>query len=109
LDVPQRSASMELKLTGAHVPNVYVTATLFKPHEVSDIPLTVAHGFKNIRVEEPGRHMTVSIDAAKSSRSNRRQTVHVKAAPNSWVTLAAVDNGVLQVTSFATPDPYNYY
>jgi uncharacterized protein YfaS (alpha-2-macroglobulin family) len=109
LDVPQRSASLELKLNGAHVPNVYVTATLFKPHEVSDIPLTVAHGFKNLSVEEAGRHMAVSIDAAQSSRSNRRQTVRVKAAPNSWVTLAAVDNGVLQVTNFETPDPYGYY
>jgi uncharacterized protein YfaS (alpha-2-macroglobulin family) len=109
LDVPQRSASMELKLQGAHVPNVYVTATLFKAHEVSDIPLTVAHGFKNLKVEEAGRHMPISIDAVKSSRSNRRQTVRVKAAPNSWVTLAAVDNGVLQVTNFETPDPYTYY
>ncbi|RYZ23820.1 MAG: alpha-2-macroglobulin family protein [Chitinophagaceae bacterium] len=109
IDVAQRSASMELKLNGAHVPNVYVTATLFKPHSVSDIPLTVAHGFKNLKVEEAGRRLGVRIAAAASSRSNRRQTVQVKAAPNSWVTLAAVDNGVLQVTGFETPDPYGYY
>ncbi|MEI2738677.1 MAG: hypothetical protein V9F01_07820 [Chitinophagaceae bacterium] len=38
-----------------HVPNVYITATLIKPHEVSDIPLTVAHGFKNVTVEDKGR------------------------------------------------------
>jgi len=108
INVERRSASMELKLQELHVPNVYVTATLFRPHEVSDIPLTVAHGFRNIKVEEPGRQLPVSIDAVKSSRSNRRQTVRIKAAPNSWVTIAAVDNGVLQVTDFATPDPYNY-
>ncbi|RYY39115.1 MAG: alpha-2-macroglobulin family protein [Chitinophagaceae bacterium] len=109
LDVTRRNASMELKLEGAHVPNVYITATLFKAHEVSDIPLTVAHGFKNISVEEPGRHMPVSIEAPKTSRSNRKQTVRVKAAPNSYVTLAAVDNGVLQISDFETPDPYDFF
>jgi uncharacterized protein YfaS (alpha-2-macroglobulin family) len=109
LDVQQRSASMTLKLQSAHVPNIYVTATLIKPHEVSDMPLTVAHGFKSIAVAEPGRRIDVQIKSAASSRSNKRQQVHITAAPNSWVTLAAVDNGVLQVSDFETPKPYEYY
>ena len=109
LEVAKRTASLEVKLTGAHVPNVYVTATLFKPHGISDIPLTVAHGFENIKVQEPGRNIAVVIAAQKSVRSHTRQKVSVKAAPGSYVTLAAVDNGVLQVTDFKTPDPYRYY
>ncbi|MGZ5285673.1 MAG: alpha-2-macroglobulin family protein, partial [Flavisolibacter sp.] len=32
-----------------------------------------------------------------------------KATPGSYITLAAVDNGVLQVSDFKTPDPYAYY
>jgi uncharacterized protein YfaS (alpha-2-macroglobulin family) len=109
LEVAKRSASMEVKLDGAHVPNMYITATLFKPHEVSDIPLTVAHGFQNVKVEERSRKIAVAISAPQSSRSQRSQRVTVKAAPNSYVTLAAVDNGVLQVTDFQTPNPYEYY
>jgi uncharacterized protein YfaS (alpha-2-macroglobulin family) len=109
VNVVKRTASLDLKLAGDHVPNVYITATLIKPHEVSDIPLTVAHGFQNVRVEERGRKMPVEIRAQKTSRSHTRQRVSVKAAPNSYVTLAAVDNGVLQVTDFKTPDPYSYY
>ena len=31
------------------------------------------------------------------------------AAPGSYVTLSAVDNGVLQVSNFETPDPYNFF
>jgi hypothetical protein len=42
--VEQRTASVDLKLTTDHLPNTYITATLFKVHDVSDIPLTVAHG-----------------------------------------------------------------
>jgi uncharacterized protein YfaS (alpha-2-macroglobulin family) len=55
VDVSKREASLNLKLNSEHVPNVYITATLIKPHELSDIPLTVAHGFKNVPVEEKNR------------------------------------------------------
>ncbi|HVG15789.1 MAG TPA: MG2 domain-containing protein [Chitinophagaceae bacterium] len=109
LTVEKKTASMDLKLAGDHVPNVYVTATLTKPHEVSDMPLTVAHGFQNITVEESGRKMPVKITAAKSVRSKTHQKVTVAATPGSYISLAAVDNGVLQVSDFKTPDPYEYY
>ena len=109
VEVKNRFASLDIKLSGDHVPNIYVTATLIKPHEVSDIPLTVAHGFQSLKVEEPGRKIPVEITAKQSSRSKQKQQVRVKATPNSYVSLAAVDNGVLQITDFNTPDPYNYY
>jgi uncharacterized protein YfaS (alpha-2-macroglobulin family) len=109
VDVSKKLATIDLKLASEYVPNVYVTATLIKPHEISGIPLTVAHGFQNIKVEEKGRKIPVEITAQKSLRSNTHQKVRVKAIPGSYVTLAAVDNGVLQVTDFKTPDPYSYY
>jgi alpha-2-macroglobulin len=109
VDVTKKLATVDLKLTSEHVPNIYVTATLIKPHEVSGIPLTVAHGFQNIKVDERGRTIPVQITAQTSSRSNTHQKVRVKALPGSYITLAAVDNGVLQVTDFKTPDPYSYY
>jgi alpha-2-macroglobulin len=109
LDVANRTASLTLPLNGEHVPNVYITATLVKPHEVSDIPLTVAHGFQSVKVEEKSRKIPVEIVAQKSVRSKTHQKVTVKAAAGSLVTLAAVDNGVLQISDFKTPDPYNYF
>lgn len=109
IDVVKKTASLDLKLTSGYVPNIYVTATLFKPHEISDIPLTVAHGFQNIKVEEDGRKIGVSIVSNTKVRSKTTQSVKVKALPGSYVTLAAVDNGVLQVSNFKTPDPYGYY
>ncbi|MBC6492128.1 alpha-2-macroglobulin [Flavihumibacter stibioxidans] len=109
VDVDKRSAALELPLTSEHLPNVYITATLIKPHEVSDIPLTVAHGFSNITVEDKRKQMPVEIIASESVRSRTRQKVKVKAPAGSMVTLAAVDNGVLQVTGFSTPDPYQYF
>ena len=109
IDVVKRSASVELKLTGDAVPNAYITATLIKPHGVSDIPLTVAHGFENVSVEEKSRKISVEILAGKSVRSGTLQEIKIKTTPGNLVTLAAVDNGVLQVTDFKTPDPYGYF
>ncbi|RYY54030.1 MAG: alpha-2-macroglobulin family protein [Chitinophagaceae bacterium] len=109
VEVSNRTASVDLKVTSDFLPNAYITATLIKPHEMSDIPLTVAHGFKNVTVEEKGRKMDVQIEAKKAVRSKTRQTVKVKAAPGSFVTLSAVDNGVLQISDFQTPDPYDYF
>lgn len=109
VNVENRTASVDLKLSSEHLPNVYITATLIKPHEVSDIPLTVAHGFRNIKVEERSRKMDLVVSAPKSVRSRTHQKISVKASPGSYVTLAAVDNGVLQVSDFKTPDPYNYF
>ncbi len=109
VEVSNRNASVTLPLNGEEVPNVYITATLIKPHEVAEIPLTVAHGFQNIKVEEKSRRIPVELVASKAVRSRTHQKVTVKAAPGSYVTLAAVDNGILQVSDFKTPDPYNYF
>lgn len=109
LTVENRSASFDFPLSAAHLPNVYISATLIKPHSSSDIPLTVAHGFKSIKVDEKSRKMDVQITASKTSRSRTKQKVKINAAPGSYVTLAAVDNGVLQVSNMQTPDPYNYF
>ena len=109
VNVTERSISVDLPVSGSHIPNVYITATLIKAHEVSDLPLTVAHGFKNVKVEDKSRKIPVEILASKSVRSKTTQKITVKASPGSYVTLAAVDNGVLQVSDFKTPDPYNFF
>jgi uncharacterized protein YfaS (alpha-2-macroglobulin family) len=109
LNVDKRNAAVDLKLSGENVPNFYITATLIKPHDVSDIPLTVAHGFVNVKVEEKSRKIPVQLISQKTVRSRTHQKVKVKATPGSFVTLAAVDNGVLQVSDFKTPDPYSYF
>ena len=60
-------------------------------------------------VEEKERKIPVEIVAQKKIRSHTQQEIKIKAAPNSMVTLSAVDNGVLQVSDFHTPDPYGYF
>jgi len=109
LDVKNRAASISIQLNEKSIPNVYITATLIKPHAESEMPLTVAHGFKPILVEELSRKIPVKIISAKSARSRTKQKVTVKAIPGCKVTLAAVDEGILQLTNYKTPDPFNFF
>ncbi len=109
VETDKRAASFELDLSGKYVPNVYVTATLFRPHRKSDIPLMVAHGFAPVLVENPDNNIEIDIEAAEKSRSNTSQIIKVNARPNSAITIAVVDEGILQVTGFDTPDPYGFF
>lgn len=109
VQVDKRTASLDLNMKAEYLPNAYVTATLIKPNAQSDMPLTVAHGFKSLTVEDKGRKMAVQIFAEKSVRSRTHQKVRVKAAPGSKVTIAAVDEGILSITGYKTPDPYGHF
>lgn len=110
VEVKNRAASADFVMGNEHLPNVYITATLFKPHTVgNNLPLTAAHGIAVVGVKDDGKRLAVSIKSASASRSQTTQRVTVKAASGSMVCLAAVDNGILAVTNFRTPDPYDWY
>ena len=109
IETDKRAASFNIDIKEEYLPNVFVSATLFRPHEESDIPLTVAHGYASLKVDNPSYRMPIKIETVKKSRANTKQTIKVKARPNSAVTLAVVDEGILQVSGYNTPDPYKFY
>ena len=109
LEVKDKSASLQIDLGEQHVPNIYVSATLIKRANLSDIPLTVAHGLRNISIAKANTQLPVTISASESSRSQVKQTIRVKTAPNAQVTIAVVDEGILSIKNFKSPDPYGYF
>ena len=109
IETDKRAASFQLNIKPEYLPNVFISATLFRAHEVSDIPLTVANGYACIKVDDPANKMQIAIEAPEKSRSNTKQTIKIKAKPNSALTIAVVDEGILQVAGYPTPDPYGFY
>jgi uncharacterized protein YfaS (alpha-2-macroglobulin family) len=109
VETDKKTASLSLKITDKYLPNAYISATLIKPHTASEMPLTVAHGVQPFLVESGNTKIAMSITAAKSVRSKTKQTINVKGAPNSYITIAAVDEGILAMTGFETPDPHAYF
>jgi uncharacterized protein YfaS (alpha-2-macroglobulin family) len=109
LTTKNKSATLDLKADEAFLPNVYISATLFRPMDGSDMPLTVAHGFQPVMVEHLRNHLPVTVSMVPQSRSKTKQTITVKTAPGAYVTVAAVDEGILQVKNYQTPEPYEYF
>lgn len=109
LNTDNKSASLTLKAGDELVPNAYVTATLFRPMDGVEMPLTVAHGFRNISVKNAADHLPLDISIAEKSRSKTKQNIRVKTAPGAYVTIAAVDEGILQVKNYQSPDAFQYF
>ncbi|TLU97967.1 alpha-2-macroglobulin family protein [Dyadobacter luticola] len=109
LTTEKKAAEFKLDIKDEHLPNVFITATLIRTLEASDIPLTVAHGFTPILVEDPDRKLPVTITAVEKSRSKTRQQIRIKTSPNAQVTLAVVDEGILQIKNTKTPDIHGHF
>lgn len=92
-------------------PNVYVSALLVKnPHLDSKELFTPdrAYGVKSFRVEPSDKLHTVKLDAPNEVQPNSPLEVKIDIGPQAgptYATIAAVDEGILSLTRFKTPDP----
>lgn len=111
LETNNRSASYSIPLKNEYLPNVYVSATLIKPNTDQKIPLTVAHGFQNITVNKEANRLPIQIIAIEKSRSRTKQKICIKTKAESdiQVTIAVIDEGILQLKNTKTPDPYGFF
>ncbi len=110
LTTDNKSAELSFSVGAEHLPNVYITATLIRAIDASsNLPLTVAHGFAPVMVSDADTKLPVTITAVTQSRSKTKQTIRVKTARNAQVTIAVVDEGILQLKNFTTPDPHGYF
>ncbi len=97
----------EIPLTAAMTPNVYIHVSLIQPHrdKTSDTPIRL-YGVIPILVEDPGTRLEPAIKMADEIRPKEKFRVEVRESggrPMTY-TLAVVDEGLLGLTRFATPD-----
>ena len=109
LTTTNKSAEWSFSVGNEHLPNVYVTATLIRAIDNTTLPLTVAHGFAPVMVQNADTKLPVTITATTQSRSKTKQIIRIKTASNAQVTVAVVDEGILQLKNFKTPDPHGFF
>ncbi|MEZ4903272.1 MAG: MG2 domain-containing protein [Spirosomataceae bacterium] len=109
LDTDNKSAEFSFSVTEEHLPNAYVSATLIRPLDNSNLPLTVAHGFASVKVEDDDTQLPVEVVSVEKSRSKTKQKIKIKTARNAQVTVAVVDEGILQIKNFQTPDIHGFF
>jgi len=91
-------------------PNFYVFATLLQPHAQTnnDLPIRL-YGVLNINVDNKNTVLTPVITMADELRPEKEFTVSVSEKDKKAMTytLAIVDDGLLDLTSFKTPNAWN--
>lgn len=110
VDVQAGKTSWEFKLKDFY-PNVFVSAFLIKdPHleSAQSFMPDRAFGVRSFRVEPEEFSDTIKIEVAGEIRPNSTLTVDLtfpSSATGRFVTVAAVDEGILSLTRFKSPDP----
>lgn len=98
------------KVTEEMTPNFYVYISLVRPHEktADGAPIRL-YGVQPVMVENPGSHLEPVLSVADAVHPEEQFTVKVseKHGKPMTYTLAIVDEGLLDITGFKTPDPWN--
>jgi uncharacterized protein YfaS (alpha-2-macroglobulin family) len=106
------STSFTFKVTEDMTPNIYIHISLLQPQDGKDNDLPVRmYGILPITVFSPASQLTPQIKTSKEWRPNQKVTIKVSEAGNQAMTytLAIVDEGLLDLTRFQTPDPWNHF
>ncbi len=115
VDVSGGDTEVSLPVTEDWGAGAYVTASLFRPMDIAQKRMpSRAIGLSWLQVEPGDRKLDVALSAPATLRPDTRLEVPVKLAnlaPGSeaYVTVAAVDLGILNLTGFKTPAPENWY
>lgn len=96
-------------VTADMTPNVFVNVTMIQPHAqtVNDLPIRL-YGVIPISVEDPATHLTPVIKTPEVWKPETKSSVTVseKDGKEMTYTIAIVDEGLLDLTRFKTPDPW---
>jgi hypothetical protein len=110
-DKLSNEGKVEFKATEEMVPNVYVYVSLVQPRNAgNDMPLRM-YGVVPVKIEDSQLQLKPVLSVPETSNTKKTIQVTVKEENNKPMTytLAIVDEGILGLTNFATPDPYKYF
>ncbi|MBO4570295.1 MAG: alpha-2-macroglobulin [Bacteroidales bacterium] len=101
-----------VKIENGMSPNVYASVMLVQPYRsaANDAPIRL-FGVTRIKIEDASTHLDPKVDIAAEVRPESEVTFTVKEAsgrPMSYV-VALVDEGLLSLTRYKTPNPWNIF
>ncbi|BDA83663.1 membrane protein [Aureimonas sp. SA4125] len=114
-DIPAEGGDVTLDVTRDWGPGVYVTAVLYRPMNLVEKRMPGrAIGLVHAAVDPGNRALAVSLKAPAEIEPRRTVDVGLTVAgiaegETAYVTLAAVDVGILNITSFTPPSPNDFY
>jgi uncharacterized protein YfaS (alpha-2-macroglobulin family) len=115
ITVPVGGTTVRLKSSAAWGGGTYVLVSVVQPRDPVETPKPRrAIGLVYVKLDPKDRKLTVDLGAATKIRGRDQLVVpvHIKGlkfGQKAKVTIAAVDQGILNLTKFASPDPVEWY
>jgi alpha-2-macroglobulin len=97
-----------IRVTRDMGPNFYIHVSLLQAHSrENDLPLRL-YGIQSVTVEDPATRLEPEVKAPAEMRPDQTYTITVREKQKKGMayTLALVDEGLLDLTRFRTPDPH---
>jgi len=112
IDAQKGMTDVELTITEAMAPNAYISISLLQKHQntTNDLPIRL-FGVIPIEVENPKRKLQPQLKLPESIRPESTYSIEVSEENGKAMTytIAIVDEGLLDLTSFTTPDIYKHF
>lgn len=93
-------------------PNIYATVSLIQPHSqsINDLPVRM-YGTIPVFIEDKNSylHPEISMPSVIRPEQQTSLTVSEKSGREMYYSIAIVDDGLLDLTNFKTPDPHSYF
>lgn len=107
-----QATTFEVKATSDMCPNTYIAVSLIQPHSNrdNDRPIRM-YGVVNVNIDDPSLRLNPEIKMPKELRPGQNFTVEVKEKNGQEMnyTIAIVDEGLLSLTAFRTPEPFSAF
>jgi uncharacterized protein YfaS (alpha-2-macroglobulin family) len=112
IDLSKDKKTLEIEATPEMAPNIYINLTLIQPHNktTNDRPIRL-YGVQSVQVENKNSHLEPVISMPSELKPDKSFKVKIseKNGRKMTYTLAVVDEGLLDLTRYKTPDPWMYF
>ncbi len=110
IDIKGNTGEVRFPIKQVYAPNVHVTAILIrKASDVEEGSVGRAFGAIPLLVDNLSNKMKLDLTAPDEIRPESELTVKVHADPGAVVTIAAVDEGIMQLSGADDPDPFGFF
>ncbi len=113
IEMKENTANISIPVRKEYEPNVYIVGNLIRSNKSTEVHAPIrAYGAYPLMMDCSETQLSVELKVPThiKPRSNLDVSVKVKGgSSHTYLTVAAVDEGICQITSFETPDPFGFF
>jgi alpha-2-macroglobulin len=112
VETKENNTNVSFEASSDMAPNVYVHLTMIQPYgqEKNDLPIRL-YGVQSIKVVDPATVLKPVIKMPDELRPEQKFSIEVSESQGKEMayTIALVDEGLLDITNYKTPDPWKSF